>query len=353
MKHKLLNYIVCPVEGFPLKLERNGEVVKGEVVEGVLSCKAGHKFPIRGGVPRLLLPEALESTMQQTQESFSAKWKRIPDFGFEESSRDFYVNWYLQKYGFGDMKNLKSFLKNKKHILDAGTGLGRDAMLYAKNTRGQVFALDISSSIENAYHHVGHLPNVHLIQADLTALPFPDSLFDYIASDMVIHHTPNTQKSFESLYRCLLFGGEIAFYVYKKKGPIREFCDDFLRNHYTQASEEECYTFSRAMARLGKQLSNLNINIEITEEIPILNIKAGQYDLQRFIYWNIFKCYWNDGLEFDANVMTNFDWYSPKYAHRHTPEEVRKWCEKLGLKNIFFDVSDSGISTRCIKHEIK
>ena len=58
-------------------------------------------------------------------------------------------------------------------------------------------------------------------------------------------------------------------------------------------------------------------------------------------------------VTYSANVMTNFDWYSPKYAHRHTPEEVRKWCEKLGLKNIFFDVSDSGISTRCIKHEIK
>ena len=27
-----------------------------------------------------------------------------------------------------------------------------------------------------------------------------------------------------------------------------------------------------------------------------------------------------------SNVITNFDWYHPLHAHRHTPEELRAWC---------------------------
>ncbi len=67
--------------------------------------------------------------------------------------------------------------------MDAGTGLGRDTALYAENSSAQVFGVDLSDSIEFAYQHAGHLPNVHLIQADLTKMPFRERTFDYVASD--------------------------------------------------------------------------------------------------------------------------------------------------------------------------
>ena len=83
--------------------------------------------------------------------------------------------------------------------------------------------------------------------------------------------------------------------------------------------------------------------------IPMLGIKAGKQDLQRFIYWNMFKCYWNDTMDWDANVITNFDWYHPLHAHRHTPEEVRGWCAAEGLAIEHFDEQESGISVRAKK----
>jgi ubiquinone/menaquinone biosynthesis C-methylase UbiE/uncharacterized protein YbaR (Trm112 family) len=348
MKHTLVSYLVCPSDGQSLQLEET-KVDGTEVMEGTLACRQGHLYPVRDGVPRLLLPDALPVAVRKTQESFSAKWRRIPDFGFEAASRQVYVHWYLERYGFGDLDGLRAFLADKRTVLDAGTGLGRDALLYGENTPGQVFALDLSNSIDFAYRHVGHLPNVHLLQADLTALPFRESSFDYIASDQVLHHTPDARASFTGLTRYLAPDGQIAAYVYKEKGPIREFCDDFLRGHYAQSSEEECYTFSRAMTALGKALSDLKIEFEVPEDIPILDIKAGKYNLQRFIYWNIFKCYWNDNLDFEINVLTNFDWYHPRYAHRYTPDEVRRWCEESRLRVIHFDVIESGISVRAKK----
>ena len=345
VKRVLLDHVVCPGDGLPLGLDA-AETRGEEILEGTLRCDGGHEYPVTRGVPRLLSPEVLEAGAKATQQSFSAKWRRIPDFGHEAASRKFYIDWYLRRYGFGDIDGLRDFLSGRRKILDAGTGLGRDALLYGENSEAEVFALDLSASVDLAYQHTEHLPNVHVIQGDLTRLPFPKRFFDFVASDQVLHHTPDTRISFRYLAEFLQPRAEIVAYVYKRKAPVREFSDDFLRDHYTEASEEECYAFSRAITALGKALSDLEIEFEVPEDVPILGIKAGRHDLQRFIYWHFLKCYWNDGLDFETNVMTNFDWYHPKYAHRHTPEEVLTWCEESSLEIVHFDVVESGISVR-------
>lgn len=345
MKKSLINYVVCPVDGSWLRLE-NAVYDGEEVQEGSLTCESGHVYLITKGVPRLAGQQTGESANAATRDCFSSKWQKIPTFGFEPRSREFYINWYLQRYGLGGIEGLQRSLHSKKMVLDAGTGLGRDAMLYGENSTGEVFAVDISRSIDLAYKHVGHLSNVHVLEADLNRLPFRKACFDYIGADGVIHHTPDTAVSFRNLTRHLAEGGQIAVYVYKEKGPIREFCDNLLREYYTKSSEEECLEFSRAMTALGKSLSDLNMDFLVPEDIPILKIQAGTYNLQRFIYYNIFKCYWNEELDFDTNMMTNFDWYRPAYAHRHTPEQVKRWCELEGLNILHFDVIDSGISVR-------
>ena len=293
--------------------------------------------------------EVLSEEAKQTHDSFSGKWERKPDFGHEEASKEIYVNWYLERYGHGDLDGLRAFLSDKGNVLDAGTGTGRDTLLYSEHCDGEVFGIDVSTAINAAYAQVNERPNAHLAQADLTQLPYPADFFDFIACDQVMHHTPDTHAAFKALLRHLKPGGEIAFYVYKKKAPIREFCDDFLRDRYVGGSEEECYEFSQAMTHLGKALSDLNIEFEVPEDIPILEIKAGKHNLQRFIYWHIFKCYWNDQLDFETNVMTNYDWYHPVHAWRHSPEEVKSWCAEGGLEIVHFDVVESGISCRARK----
>jgi ubiquinone/menaquinone biosynthesis C-methylase UbiE/uncharacterized protein YbaR (Trm112 family) len=345
MKKSLLKYIICPICN--TRFELVDPVPEGrEITSASLICTKGHSFPVTGGVPRLLAEGELTKAQKETQDSFSEKWRRIPDFGYADKTRKFYLDWYLQRFGWGSLENLAEFLSTKQFILDAGTGLGRDVRLYAEHTKGEVFGIDISQSIGIAYQHIGRLPNVHLMQADLTSLPFTKNFFDFIASDFVLHHTPDTEKSFKYLASLLKKESQIAIYVYRKKGPIREFCDDYIRSFTTQLSPEECRKFSEAVTKFGKSLSDMKIDISVPEDIPYLEIKAGRYNLQRFIYWYIFKCFWNDDFDFDTNVMTNFDWYHPKYAHRHTPEEVKQWFKDVNLEILHFDASESGISVR-------
>ena len=61
------------------------------------------------------------------------------------------------------------------------------------------------------------------------------------------------------------------------------------------------------------------------------------------------KLFWNDDLSFDENLHVNFDWYHPRYAHRHTEEEVRGWCEEADLDVTRFHVEPSGFTVRAVK----
>ena len=65
-------------------------------------------------------------------------------------------------------------------------------------------------------------------------------------------------------------------------------------------------------------------------------------DLQRFIYWNFLKCFWNDELGKQTSISTNFDWYSPSNAFRFSKIEF----EKL-LTNSNFEINPYHTEESC------
>jgi len=337
MKESLVQLLCSPTDGSALALKvfvrAGSEIVSGELVDA-----SGRRFPIVEGVPLFAEEAAVDET-------FAFKWRLIGDsYGYEEPARSIRQNWYLERFGFGTRDKLLEGLRCKEMILDAGTGSGVDAAMFAES-RTTVIAIDLSQEAASAtYRHLGYLPNVHVLQADLQHLPFPPSIFDYISCDQVLHHTPDPAQSFTALTRHLRCGGNIAVYVYKRKGPIREFTDDYLRKHVTQMMAEECYEFCQAVTLLGKALSDLKAMVDVPADIPLLGIKSGPQDVQRFFYWNVMKCFWNDGYDFETNAVINFDWYHPKYAWRFTPEQVRSWFERHHYEIGTFNVLPSGIA---------
>jgi SAM-dependent methyltransferase len=374
MKERIIGLLVCPACNRKLSLQ---VFLKkdGEVKEGLLECSCGQWFPIMNFVPRLVLGEYrgdygkflrrytlkhLEDRIQgasysdsskiQVQKSFGSKWTSQPWWGTTGETKKFMKEWKMKKYGWVNPKGFKRSLGNRKRILDAGTGLGREAMDFCEACRdGEVFGVDLSEAVDVAYLNTRKYSNIHIIQADLMRLPFKKRTFDFIFSEGVLHHTPDTKKAFQALLNFLAPEGEIAIYIYKKKGPIREFCDDYIRQFTTKLSDQECWEFSRKMTKFGKGLSDLNIEFEIPEDILVLEMKAGKYDLQRFFYYHIFKCFWNDRFTFDEDNLINFDWYHPAYAWRHTPDELKGWCVENNLDIIWWFEEESGITSRCRK----
>lgn len=272
------------------------------------------------------------SRQKQTENIFSYKWNKIDTYD-SKSSLLRIKNWLLQRYGDPQIV-LKNFV-DKPTILDAGAGAGVSALEYWNTFFSKVryVAVEISDAIEVAKNRFENksIKDLIFIQETMDALPFSVPLFDIIFAEGVLHHTDSTQNSFNKLCHHLKPGGYFMFYVYRKKAPIREFCDDYIRKNLAEKNPTEAWEVLKSLTELGIQLGKLDIEIEITNDIPILEIAAGKINLQRFFYWHIFKAFYDANLTFEEMHHINFDWYAPKNSHRHTIEEIYNWCKENNL----------------------
>ena len=189
------------------------------------------------------------------------------------------------------------------------------------------------------------LPNVSVRQGDLLGDLSDLGEFDFIYCQEVLHHTGDPQGGLKNLATLLAPGGELAIYVYRRKAPVREFTDDFLRERLRDLPYEEAMEVCRKVAELGRALSDLNATVSVPEIAP-LEIEAGEYDVQRLVYHFFMKCFWSDELDAEGNAAINYDWYHPDLCSRHTPDEVRGWFDQIGLDVVHEHVDHYGITMR-------
>lgn len=283
--------------------------------------------------------------------SFRDKWEKNPDLVFRETNdpeSDFF-SWILRRNGFADIDGLIRFLSEKKRILDAGCGNGRATALlhtYSPPTTEFVGIDLVSADVARA--NLDSLSNISIKKMDLSHDLSELGTFDFIYCQEVLHHTPDPRICFHNLCNLLEEKGEIAIYVYKQKGPVREFVDDYIRAEIAALPYDEALRVCDQITTLGRTLSDLHLTIDVPS-VDILGIKKGQYDLQRFIYHFFMKCYWNPSLPFNANSVINYDWYHPQLCSRHTLEEITRWFieEKLTIVHEFVDFY--GITVRGIR----
>lgn len=351
MERALLEVLVDPIVRTPLRLEAERQGDAGRIVEGSLRGADGRSYAIRAGIPRLVVGG--DHQQAQTAGTFGFKWQRRDSYE-SESVRASSRRWFVERYGFGTVERMQAHFASRRRILDAGCGSGWTASFWLSKAwqRGSGaawYGAEISEAIDVAQQRLSHVPGTHFIQADLLQLPFPSGTFDTVLAEGVLHHTPSTAAALLALAEVVEPGGELLFYVYRKKGPIREFTDDHLRSILSALPPAEAWERLRPLTKLGQALAELKAELEVPEAIPELGIQAGRYDLQRFIYWHMAKLFWNPAYSFEENLHVNFDWYHPRYAHRHTEAEIRQWCGEAGLCIEHFDAQESGFTVRAGK----
>jgi SAM-dependent methyltransferase len=349
MKRSLVELLADPADGSPFRL-LEGESVGDDVVSGTLAS-ARAEYPIVEGIPRFVGSD--DDGQQQTADSFGFKWTKRDSFGSDGMARELH-GWLLKRYGFTSGEEMRRFFGSHNRVLDAGCGAGFAASAWLSNdwnvkTRTEWVGLDISAAIDVARERLGGFPSTHFVQADLVQPPFRAESFDVVFSEGVLHHTPSTEQAFRALVPLLTSGGELMIYVYRRKAPIREFTDDYVRDRLAELPAGEAWAALRPLTRLGQALAELETEIEVPEDVPLLGIKAGRYDVQRLLYWHVAKLFWNSDMTFEENNHLNFDWYAPRYAHRHTEDEVRSWYESAGLELTRLDVDDAGFTARGVK----
>lgn len=345
----------------------------GHVIEGVVHAEGGSWFPIIGGVPCFLtgvmqpdftgfarkhgLPDPKGGPTRQqaadqakTNETFSDKWRRFKNYGLEPEHKAFLYGWYCKKFGFDDVSEIKDFYAAQELVLEVGPGSGFNTRFIAENCKGNVIALDVSDAADTTFQNTSHLENCSVVKADLMLAPFAPNQFDFIIADGVLHHTPDTREAVRALFDLVKPGGQFFFYVYRQMGAARRFADAHIRESFSKMSPEECYKACEGITELGRELSKLGAKITLEKDIPVLGIPAGEHDVQRLLYYNFVKCFWNDAFDYETNNMVNFDWYHPHNAWQHTDEEVAGWLSELGVREYSFnDSNPNGISVLLTK----
>jgi len=288
---------------------------------------------------------------EQTFTSFKNKWENNRDLAFSETLKEGsdIFNWILQRNGLETPDEFRRWLAGKDDILDAGCGNGRVTALLSKYapTASNIIGIDLTAA-HVAQENLAEFKNVRVQQKDILEDLSDIGRFDLIYCQEVLHHTSDPRAAFLNLCPRLADGGEIAIYVYKKKGPLREYADDIIRGAISSLPYEQAMKDMREVTELGRLLSELNTKITVPD-VRVLGIEAGEYDVQRLIYHFFLKCFWNPSLSFEDNAAINYDWYHPQLCTRHTLEEVEQWFGEAGLEIVHRHVDYYGITVRGIK----
>ena len=104
-----------------------------------------------------------------------------------------------------------------KKVLEIGTGNGADGVMFALNGADYtgVDLTDTALQATRRHFEVQGLTG-SFQREDAESLSFPDKSFDLIYSHGVLHHTPNTQRAIDEVWRVLKPGGQAIVMLYHK-----------------------------------------------------------------------------------------------------------------------------------------
>jgi len=312
--------------------------------EGARPTLRGEAFEIHEGILR---QRALVSERQaQTADTFGFKWHKRDTFESDASIARMKA-WLVERYGDVERADWWSDHGERPVLLDAGCGGAMSALALFERVlpRVRYVGVDISDAVDVAAARFAERGlEAAFVQADLNRIPLADGSVDVLFSEGVLHHTDSTRDALLATARLLAPGGRYLFYVYRRKGPVREFTDDYIRERLQAMTPDQAWEAVMPLTRLGKVLGDLRVEVDVPEAIELLEIPAGPIDLQRLFYWHVFKAFHHPDLTLDELNHINFDWYAPRNAHRQTPDEVRAWCAEAGLEVEREVVEDAGIT---------
>ena len=272
-------------------------------VEAYVCPACGHRYPIVGGIPRLL--EDVPADSQQIQRVFDFEHRRFQNSRFTRFEPTL-VDEFLTDCGLP-----AEFFRGKR-ALDAGCGSGR--WTYALGELGaDVVGFDLTpGGVEVAEANIGQRDNVSICQADIFRPPFEPASFEFVISWGVLHHTPSTRRAFDSVAGLVRPGGTLYVMIYEHTRPVRLFGTNLLRRLMRRFSDERRYRACRRLVIRNRTLARL---LDPFLMIAYADPRTVSEDTET--------------LQFGL-----FDAYSPRYNHTHSRDEVVGWFEQAGFEDV-------------------
>ncbi|HEY0872217.1 MAG TPA: methyltransferase domain-containing protein [Vicinamibacterales bacterium] len=277
-----------------------------------LECaECGKTFPVVRGIPRFVPADNYAN-------NFGFQWNH-----FRSTQLDSHSGQPISADRFARETRWPGDALRGKLVLDAGCGAGRFAEV-ALNAGATVVAIDYSNAVEACRNNLPH-PSLHVVQADIYALPFAPESFDFVYSLGVIQHTPDVERAVKALVAPLKPGGELVVDVYAQhwKGWLHPRV--WLRPITTRMDSERLFRLVRRFAPALLRVSDVVGTVPVVGPhlrrlVPVANYR-GQLPLTplQLREWAI---------------LDTFDWLAPRYDQPQTLSTLRRWLTEGGLVDL-------------------
>ncbi len=228
--------------------------------------------------------------------SFSQEWK-------EHADADQQTTWVwdtqqrLEQF-FIETKTSKEQLNNKL-ILDAGSGNGQLTEALA-DCGALVIGIDIQSNMPATKKD-----NLQFVQGSFDRSPFKKESFDIIIANGSIHHTKDTSASFYSLASLVKEGGKLYVWVYRKPSSFG-----------AKITLGIVDTMRFLISKFPASLQKFSVRTITAFTSFISSIRKGE----------------NSKRTKQQQLIDNYDTFTPRYRHYHTPTELAKWFHDAGFE---------------------
>lgn len=277
----------------------------------------------------------------------SERWKNSLRLEKDKAFAEHQFDDFLLRYGFRSGDDLGNYLSYAETIAEIGAGEGRAVDWYLKYSKAHVFALEISDSVYYLQEKYRDNPRVTVIKADALHHPFKKRSIDFLSCEQSLSNTIDPQKIFFSLAESLNERSKVILSVVARKSNVREKMDLIIRDSIARLREKDKQNAVRKITEIGKLLSEININVKVPGDCSELGTLSGkEMSLQRFIYYAVFKCFYNKEFLFDKSMEFNYDWYCYEKCNKFTLDELCIWYIKNGIRIEYVDVNDSNINLR-------
>lgn len=297
MRPAVLSLLCCPRCGQRLRLEARRSD-RDDIDRGWLVCpECPEAYPIIRGIPRFV-PAAQYAVREDSNWTDISRLQRNVFNGqFEaEAALNACMGWEPSDF-------------TGRIVLDLGVGSGEFAEAAARYG-AEVVGVDFNATVDVARSRYRSLDNLHLIQADLSALPFGPNTFDAVYSMGILHYTAVPGEAFARAANAVKPSGTLAVVLNNQRGFAR------------RSSASIRHVTTRLPLSVMLAVSALSVPLYFLCRMPLLG------PLVRAL------CPVSTHADWRRRWLETFDRYTASYHWTFQPLEVTEWFQANGLTNV-------------------
>ena len=280
----------------------------------------GNQFPIVNGVPRFVDSGNYAS-------NFGLQWNKFDKTQLDRAKDGYSISeqrFYAETSWTADSLSCKD-------ILEVGSGAGRFSKVILETTSADLYSVDYSDAVSANYKNNSIISpdKLHLFQASIYEMPFPDNCFDRVFCLGVLQHTPDFEKSIGALIEKAKPGGEIVVDFYPIKGWWTKIHAKYLfRPLSKRLSNDRLLRLIETnvdwLMKLEKILHSLRIGV-LARFLPLVDVQGT---IPKYLSAQEAR---------DWVILDTFDMFSPEYDSPQRVDNVVRMFDQNGA-----DVTFSG-----------